>query len=766
MFRATGGSLYYLRHPDIVEGSDKVWVEVRRRDSQQVLDREILIHGQDYELDPLQGRVLLTRPLHQVAAARRDAIVRDTPLTGDEVFLLIDYEYVPNAFAGDAMTAGGRLSAALGRRLRLGATAVTDERAGTDYRLLGADLTWRPAPRAYIALEAAESRAQQTRSAFSADGGLTFSATQGFSAAGDIDGAAYGLEARFSGTANATDGARFTEFWWKRRESGFDSGRGERGLGLTDAGIEFAGARLGGVRVDGGATLFDRRGEDRERSAWLQAERFFGPADCAETNQRGCTRAGLEARYDDVRYRDPAAARRADLTGARPEGESLLLGARLSRATGERTTVYASGQLPVWEQTDTPDNRLLSLGLRRQVNAERAWHLEAASGDRGHALQGGFDLSRGGNTVFNIDTGIGRGAVSRFGARHVLPGGHELYGSFAVNPDRTEGARQVATLGQRRQLGDRARVFTESQFGRQRGGASTAHVFGLELERFQHWTFGTTLEASELDTGGGAFERLAASVGAVYANTQTRFSSRIEFREDTRQEAGRSLATRQYLTSTALLHKLAEHSRLSARLNLGITDDAGSNDALGRFAEFDVGYAYRPVTHDRLQLLARYSYLHDVATFGQLLRPEHPGDERAHVVSADALWELSGRWHLGARFALKRGDFRLEKGQGDWLELNQRLSGVRLNYQLPRVLNDDAPSGRRWWNGVELIAEYRWLRDLAEDSTRDGALFGVYRRFGANYRLGAGYNFSDFSDDLRRQGYRAHGWFVDLTAVY
>ncbi|MDO9225556.1 MAG: hypothetical protein Q8M09_08550 [Pseudomonadota bacterium] len=32
----------------------------------------------------------------------------------------------------------------------------------------------------------------------------------------------------------------------------------------------------------------------------------------------------------------------------------------------------------------------------------------------------------------------------------------------------------------------------------------------------------------------------------------------------------------------------------------------------------------------------------------------------------------------------------------------------------------------------------------------------------AGFKLGAGYNFTDFSDDLTDVSYRSHGWFINL----
>ncbi|MEJ2330298.1 MAG: OmpA family protein [Gammaproteobacteria bacterium] len=67
-FLGTGGSLYYLKDKDIVVGSEKVWIEVRQRGSERVVDNLVLQAGRDYEIDDLQGRIILTRPLMQIAA--------------------------------------------------------------------------------------------------------------------------------------------------------------------------------------------------------------------------------------------------------------------------------------------------------------------------------------------------------------------------------------------------------------------------------------------------------------------------------------------------------------------------------------------------------------------------------------------------------------------------------------------------------------------------------------------------------------------------
>lgn len=56
---STGGSVYCLRNQDIAQGSVRLFMEVRDRDSGLVLSRQELIVARDYDMVYIQGRVLL-----------------------------------------------------------------------------------------------------------------------------------------------------------------------------------------------------------------------------------------------------------------------------------------------------------------------------------------------------------------------------------------------------------------------------------------------------------------------------------------------------------------------------------------------------------------------------------------------------------------------------------------------------------------------------------------------------------------------------------
>ena len=92
----------------------------------------------------------------------------------------------------------------------------------------------------------------------------------------------------------------------------------------------------------------------------------------------------------------------------------------------------------------------------------------------------------------------------------------------------------------------------------------------------------------------------------------------------------------------------------------------------GRFAEADIGLAYRPVSNDRLNMLGKYTYLYDLDSAGQA-NAYNDTDERSHVVSVEGIYDLTRRWELGAKLAWKRGEVRAARDAGHWYRTVKRL---------------------------------------------------------------------------------------------
>jgi outer membrane protein OmpA-like peptidoglycan-associated protein len=733
-FKATGGSLYYLRNTDIVQGSEKAWIEVRRKDTEQVVEREILVEGRDYEIDAIQGRMILRRPLSQIVNDRGPSIIRSTPLDGDNVFLLVDYEYVPDDFEANNLTFGGRGKVWINDYVAVGATKVTDQRDGTDYDMGGFDLTIKAGQGTYLSAEFGQSDARQSNTNFtSLDGGLSFRSQVSGGSGDNLKGEATAVEARIdlADVSNLLKGD--IRAWSKHRDADFSTGRLGQGTDIDERGFE-AQTRIGdNIELVASYTDFDRAQISRERVGRIQADGKFGDF-----------QAGVELRHEDVDILGPSAVP-SGLNAATSDGQALLVGARIGYDLSEETTLYAAAQTVADDKGVYRENDLVSVGVNTELSERTAVSLEVSDGDRGSALIAGLDLSTVEGLDFNLSGGVGSGAISQFASRYSIAEGHELYGSYAVNPDRTEGARNLLTLGQRRAFGNRLAIFAESQFGKDKAYANVAHVFGLDFDGHDDWRFSASAQFSEIDQENIAFERQALTLGAYLEEEDLKLSSRLEYRED----EGNNVHNRQYLSSNSFTKVLDDGRRWLGQLNLSWTDDELNGGRDARFVELDIGQAYRPFNNDRLNILGKYSFLFDLPSEGQV--PSR-FDERSHLLSVEGVYDLSDRWELAGKLAIKKGEERLQREAGAWNEFGLRLASIRARYHLTRK-----------WDG---LAEYRWLADIGGDNDRDGALLGLYRHVGDNFKVGVGFNFTDFDDRLRIDSYKNHGWFLDLVGKY
>ena len=179
-FIGTGGSLYLLNFQDVVLGSAKIAVEVREGDSNRIRDRIELVEGLDYSIDEFQGRITLRRPLSPEGGRQLLSIIRETPLEGDVVYLVTDYEYVPSLSSdlSDNVNSGVRVKGWLNDHVGIGATYISESGRANEFDKLGTDVTFKFGKSSHVNLEYANSSAgQDIDFARSDNGGLSFSSS-------------------------------------------------------------------------------------------------------------------------------------------------------------------------------------------------------------------------------------------------------------------------------------------------------------------------------------------------------------------------------------------------------------------------------------------------------------------------------------------------------------------------------------------------------------------------------------------------------------
>ncbi|MEA1964023.1 MAG: hypothetical protein U9O41_02725, partial [Candidatus Aerophobetes bacterium] len=128
--RGDGTSGYYrLSHKNVIEGSDKVVIETRDKDDPyEVIETESLERDKDYFLYYSPGLILFKQP---VPSRDED----DNP-----IWIVIDYEYMPDEDALEHYILGFRGGVELTDSLKLGATYVSDRDSPAEKRVYGLDL--------------------------------------------------------------------------------------------------------------------------------------------------------------------------------------------------------------------------------------------------------------------------------------------------------------------------------------------------------------------------------------------------------------------------------------------------------------------------------------------------------------------------------------------------------------------------------------------------------------------------------------------------
>lgn len=700
-FLGTGGSLYYLRHTDILPGSEQVVVEVRDHATGRVEQRVTLARGVDYEMDDLQGRIILTRPLAQITRDNVGGLTRDTPLDGHQQRLIVDYEWIPSGFEADAITAGIRGKHWFGDHIGLGLTYVDEGRSGEDYSLLSGDLTLRAGQGTWLTVEHSRTEATSAPIFFSDNGGLNFSLVNQL---GPREGEATAAEARINLKELGWTDLEWTGgAWWRQVDGGYSVSRYDPGENVEEYGVEILGRISPAVSVRG---LFSRaeRGADALTQAEASAEWRIGDFDA------------LAGEVRRVEERNGA----LDAAG--------VLGAlRYTRRFGEGLDLYGVAQATLDDDGGAyAANDALTLGGRYNFADASSIGGELVSGDRGDAAQ------------LN-------------GEYRVSPD-QSLYGSWTestadgeYDPLFNTAARDGWTFGQRRRMSDRLSLYNESQFLKTPAGSGLAHTFGLDFFPTTGWSFGLTFSDGELSNeAGDRTDRHAISLSGGVNTPRTDWRSKIEWREDTGAER-----VVQWVSTTRLAHEIDDSWRVAARFNYADTDDRIDPSAGARFIEGSLGFAWRPRDSTRWGLFGRYTYLYDLATKAQLGGAEY--DQKSQILSLEGVYRADQHWEFAGKLARREGEARFGRGAGDWFDSATTFAAAQVRYELQS----------RW----HALAEYRWL-DVDDGGTRQGALVALERDLTRNFRVGVGYNFADFSDDLTELDYEHRGWFINFSGRY
>ncbi|WP_019143403.1 OmpA family protein [Noviherbaspirillum massiliense] len=717
-FRGTGGSLYYLRHLDITQGSERVWIEVRDKDSGLVVERKELMPAQDYDINYLQGRVLLRGALASTGAG--SGLVMTSPVNGNPVYLVTTYEYVPGLSAVDNLSSGVRASQWLNDHVQIGVSGYHQGEQGSSQTLKGVDGTLRYKPGTWVKFEAAHSAGPGTGTLTSQDGGFNFNGLT----AGGQDANARRVEAAVD-LAEISDGMNGKLAGYAQdRERGY-SGPGQ--IGFNGEAVNQQGVKAD-VEVRQGTVLSgkaDRRNGETQDS---QAAEVALRQDLTREWQ-----ASVGVRRDERSNVIANASPTLSQIGARTDSQIRLDykpddGGKPGAKKDWEAYSFVQGTL-AHDDTRELNNRA-GLGGGWQASERVRLNAEASGGSLGPGGKLGADyrVSDRSNAYLN----------------YVLE---------SESPDVAWRGRQGTWVsGASTRVSDQVRIFGEARATAGDGPQSLSQAFGTDWAPNDRWNYGAKAEFGTVsDPLAGDLKRRALGTSIGYKQGGIRYGGNLEWRRDVGNVSGERTT---WLLRNAAGLQVDPSLRLLGKLNVSRSSNSDGAFVDGEYHEYVLGAAYRPVDNDRWNTLFKYTNLHNVPTTGQLGASGTLADyaQRSQVFAVDTIYDLTPWLSVGGKYAVRIGELKATMVDGEWFSSRADLWILRADWH--------------WVKEWDALVELRKLRATEAQDARAGALAGIYRHVANGVKLGAGYNFTNYSDDLTDLSYRSRGWFVNVLGTY
>lgn len=718
-FRGTGGSLYYLRHLDITVASERVWIEVRDRDSGMVLERKQMVPAQDYDLNSIQGRILLRSPLPSVTTGA--GLISTGSPPGNPVFMVVTYEYAPGTTAVDGYAFGGDANWWITEHLRFGMTGYRAGKNSQEQTLYGANAIIRLTPETFVKTELAHSSGPGANQQNSISGGFDFNRSSTLGERAEAQ--------RIEGQINFADIAQDLKgkagMYWQHKDKGF-SGPGELTPGEK---VNQIGGRMS--LPIGKSLEVEIKGDDRD-AASQSTSNIEG---ALHWNMLPEWQLSTAVRNDARNTATPNASATLSENGERTDVQArihyrpLLKTNDSAPAIADSWDIYSLAQLTASRSGNRRDNNRGGLGGGWQATDRLHLGAEATAGDNGPA-------------------GLFKGDYRISDRSSVYLG----YTMETERPDsNSRGRYDTAVAGSKYRVSDQMSLYGETKSTHGAGAESLVHAFGLDLSPDDRWSYGLKGEWGTIsDPAAGDLKRQAAGVSVGYKKDKTKYAGNLEYRHEDGTTSNRDV----WLVRNALSYQVDSDWRWFNKVNFSVSSNSKGAFYDGDFVEIVSGGAFRPVKNDRWNALCKYTYFQDTPTAGQVTSSNQIADysQRSHVIDADLIYDLFTYLSVGGKAGYRYSMLKPNKVSGDWFASHAMLG----------ILRTDIHFIRQW----DILAEARVLKVSEANDRKSGFLTAIYYHIDKNIKAGAGYNFTDFSDNMTDLSYRSRGWFINMIAKY
>ena len=242
------------------------------------------------------------------------------------------------------------------------------------------------------------------------------------------------------------------------------------------------------------------------------------------------------------------------------------------------------------------------------------------------------------------------GTGGRLGTNYLMSDSTSMYLNYALENERTDNGLRSArgregnlVAGVKTRLADSTSVFLEERYQHNNTMTGLTHATGISFAPTANWSLGLNTDIGTLQDvqTGAETQRTAGGVQIGFGHEALQISSGIEYRSDDVEQLDLSATERTtWLFRNNFKYQVNPGARVLGKLNHSVSESSLGTFFDGGYTEAVVGYAYRPIDHDRLNTLVKYTYFYNVPTTG----PGHPAEPGIGVHPEEP--HRGGRRHL------------------------------------------------------------------------------------------------------------------------
>lgn len=542
--KLTGGMLYYLKHGNLLVGSENMKIEIRDDLTAEVLETMELANGIEYNIDYLSGRIILN---NSIIGQR---YLFDSEEDEKTSYLIADYEYEPIGDIGEKSSYGMNMKIE-NKKTEVSGTYITETTAaGKNYKSLGAAYNYRNDGSNFI-VELANTQDIIANQYFSEDGGMTYSL---ISNTGNVDSAnAYSVQYQtnlnniYPGLPGIAMNVKYNH-----QDEGFSTQRQGIKEDTDSLNLSFKG-------IYEGISYTSRYFSERKKES--------GQSDVIDLKVSKKVNENLKL-AGDIRQQ-------TTIDENEQENSQLSAGMDFKYQLDENKQIYGNQKLSLTGGNINKTTLGAEIKPVENITLDVAVTLDNSD---------------------SFDTANNRYKVG--GSYHYKYG--EVYSAFT-----TKGTGDSSLiLGGNTTLNENTDLYVEHKNSNDINEDSESNVLGVTHNINDKWALALDYSRSNvIKEDKTDLSRDIITPSVVYRDDDLNYRAKMEYRQD---QGDQKLT--QYVLTSGLDMTYNEELSALFNLDYSLTRRDNDIDEQDSFIEAQMGMAYRPVHNDRLNLLAMYTY--------------------------------------------------------------------------------------------------------------------------------------------------------------